>query len=157
MQGHDLVTVSFNNWLERYAVPTHLRDKPDSAQREANALLAAALRHAPKTGVKEWVNALCEELDHAAVTRCWPTVREIETAAGKAHLALGPREAVQSEWHIDVAAITARRIRNHEAFAVCHLTGPVADEMLRRGLLGSSELATLRKDVAAQNTTWRAR
>ncbi len=157
MQNHDLVTVRFNDWLERYAVPVHLRDKPDTAQREANALLAAALRHVPETGVTEWVTALCEELDHAAVTRCWPTVREIETAAGKAHLALGPREAVRSAWHTDVAAITARRIRNHEAFAVCHLTGAVADEMLRRGLVGSPELATLRKVVAAQNTTWRSR
>jgi len=150
MTDHQFVTTRFNDWLERYAAPAHLRDKPEAAQREANALLAAVLRHAPETRVTEWVAALCEDLDRSATTRCWPTVREIEVAAGKAHLALGPREPVRSEWHIDVAAITARRIRNHEAFAKTHLTGRVADAMLRRGLFSSAELAELRKLVAAQ-------
>jgi len=155
MTDHDLVTARFNDWLERYAAPTHLRDKPEAAQREANALLAAALRHAPESRVADWIAALCAELDRSATTRCWPTVREIETAAGKAHLALGPREQVASDWRLDAAAITARRIRNREPFAAGHLHGRIADEMLRRGLITSAELAELRRIVAAQKERWR--
>jgi len=155
MTDHDLVTARFNDWLERYAAPTHLRDKPEAAQREANALLVAALRHTPETRATDWIAALCAELDRSATTRCWPTVREIEAAAGKAHLALGPREPVQSDWRLDDAAITAKRIRNGEPFAENHLHGRIADEMLRRGLITSAELAELRQRVAARNERWR--
>ena len=155
MNDHEFVTTRFNEWLERYAAPTHLRDKPEAAQREANALLAAALRHAPETRAAEWIAALCAELDRTATTRCWPTVREIETAAGKVHLALGAREHVQTDWRIDDAAITARRIRNREPFAERHLHARIADEMLHRGLITSAELAELRKIVAAQKERWR--
>ena len=151
----DLVTARFNDWLERYAPPTHLRDKPEAAQREANALLAAALRHAPGAHERDWIDALSAELDRTSATRCWPTVREVETAAVKAHLALGVREPARSEWRLDVAAITARRIRNQETFAVTHLNGPVADEMVRRGLLTSAELADLRSYVAAKKVRWK--
>ncbi len=155
MTDHDIVTARFNDWLERYAAPTHLRDKPEAAQREANALLAAVLHHAPETRAADWIAALCAELDRTATTRCWPTVREIETAAGKAHLALGLREPVQSDWRLDDAAITAKRIRSGEPFAENHLHGRVADEMLRRGLITSTELAELRRIVAAQKERWR--
>ena len=151
----DLITTRFNDWLERYAAPAHLRDKPEAAQREANALLAAALQHAPETRAADWIAALCAELDRTATTRCWPTVREIETAAGKAHLAPGPREQVTGDWSLDDAAITARRIRNREPFAENHLHGRIADEMLRRGLITSAELAELRRIVAARKDRWR--
>jgi len=155
MNDHEFVTTRFNEWLERYAAPTHLRDKPEAAQREANALLAAALRHAPETRAAEWIAALCVELDRTATTRCWPTVREIEIAAGQAHLALGPREQVAGDWSLDDAAITARRIRNRAPFAENHLRGRIADEMLRRGLITSAEFAELRTIVAAQKDRWR--
>ena len=153
----DRIKASFNIWLARYQPPAHIRGKTEVLQAEADALLKAIIRHAPSSNCDSWLENTLAEFDRTATSRTWPTVREIETAAGNAHLALGPRETVRSEWHIDVAAITARRICNHEAFAVCHLTGAVADEMLRRGLVGSPELATLRKVVAAQNTTWRSR
>ena len=155
MTDHELVTSRFNDWLERYAAPTHLRDKPEAAQREANTLLTAVLRHAPETRAADWISALCAELDRTATTRCWPTVREIESAASKAHLALGQREPVQSDWRIDDAAITARRIRNREPFAESHLHGRIADEMLRRGLITSAELAELRRLVATRKERWR--
>jgi len=155
MTDHNLVTTRFNEWLERYAAPTHLRDKPEAAQREANALLAAALRHAPESLVTDWIAALCAELDRTATTRCWPTVREIETAAGKAHLALGPCEPVRSDWRLNDAAITAKRIRNREPFAESHLHGRIAYEMLRRGLITSAELAELRRLVSVRKERWR--
>ena len=155
MADVDLLTTRFNEWLERYAPPAHLRDRPEAAQREANALLAAVLRHAPESRVAEWIEALCTELDRAASSRCWPTVREVEAAAGKAHLAPGPREPVAGDWSLDDAAITAKRIRNREPFAENHLHGRIADEMLRRGLITSAELAELRRIVAARKDRWR--
>ncbi|NOX40134.1 MAG: hypothetical protein GXP05_06375 [Alphaproteobacteria bacterium] len=148
----DRLKAPFNIWLARYQPPAHIRGKSEILQAEADALLKAVIRHAPSFNCESWLENTLAEFDRTATSRTWPTVREIETAAGKAHLALGPKEAARSGWRIDVAAITARRIRNHEAFAQSHLTGGVADEMLRRGLIGSSELAALRKVVAAQYT-----
>ena len=145
----------FNTWLARYQPPAHIRGKPDILQAEADALLKAIIRHAPSANPSAWLEQLLAELDRTATSRTWPTVREIETAAGKAHLALGPRELVASDWRLDDAAITAKRIRNGEPFAENHLHGRIADEMLRRGLITSAELAELRRIVAAQKERWR--
>jgi hypothetical protein len=155
MAGREIVSRAFNAWLERYAPPVHLRDKAEAAQREADALLAAALRHMPEREVEAWVTALCDALDRSATTRCWPTVREVEAAAGKAHVALGPVREAPADWRLDDAAITARRIRNGEPFAAAHLRGAVADEMLRRGLISRAELTALREQLARQERDWR--
>lgn len=65
------------SWLDRYAVPIHLRDKPETTQAEAECLARILCQFAPETDYVPFLKNLFDEVDLQMKTRAWPAVGEV--------------------------------------------------------------------------------
>jgi hypothetical protein len=139
----DYVTPRFMALLERRQLPQHLRDNPQAAKDEADALCRAAVKVAPDANVQEWWPRFEDTLDRMSKGRWWPIVSEIFDAAKKV-----PSTArVDTDWTADPRRINAKRIKAGEPVGDCWLFGRSCLEMMDREGITENELEPYRESL----------
>lgn len=138
-----------NSWLDRFAVPSHLADKPQAAQQEAEAILRMFLRYAPRDDVQPFLNRAFDNIDAAKKSRYWPTPHEI----GDVCSALAKRDArpvADSSTDMRPEAITGRRMAAGEAVGEGWLYGRLAVDLIAGGHV-TKEVMTAYRSAAFFN------
>jgi hypothetical protein len=130
----DYLSQHFNEWLDRYAPPRHLADKPDALQAEANDLLRIIGNHAPANGYAEWLDAVLRRLTSTMTARAWPAGGELTKACRAEHQA-SPGKPVLPQAAIDPAEMAARRMAAGQPVGESWLYGIGACELAARGLV----------------------
>jgi hypothetical protein len=124
------ISQRLNEWLDRLAVPFHLRDKPEAAQKEAEALLRMVLKYAPKTDYVAFVNRICDLLDARLKERKWPSPHDMGAACVNVAKDTA-RGSACDEW-VDTSpeAITGRRMARGEPVGEGWLWGRAAVDLI---------------------------
>jgi len=123
----------FNEWLDRYAPPRFIADKPQAMQDEADVLLRIVARHAPTEGYAEWLDGVLRALTEGMQARTWPTGGEVSKACMKANTFSGKASRAAPEWILDPMEVSASRINAGEAVGDGWLYGRRCVELLRSG------------------------
>lgn len=76
----EFLTSRFNEFLDRYSPPRAIQNNPKAMQDEANDMLKAVVRNAPREGYAEWLDKVLGHLIESMTTRSWPTVGEVVKA-----------------------------------------------------------------------------
>lgn len=141
----DYLSDVFNDWLDRYPVPRHFGDKPEAAQKEADALLSIIARHAPLTDYADWLDGVLRKLTEGMTARTWPTGGQVAKACKEeARLSVSKPQSEGEEWTPDPAGINAKKMQRGEAVAECWLYGIMACEMIARGLIDRDTMTRYR-------------
>jgi hypothetical protein len=135
MSRTDYLAEHFNGWLERYAPPRFMTDKPDAAQQEADALLRILGRHAPTQGYAEWLEGILRQLTENMTARTWPTGGEVSKACRDANKFTSPRDTGKKSEMRDAAQIVAQAMADGEPVGEAWLYGVAACELAARGLV----------------------
>ena len=135
----------FNEWLDRYAPPRFIADKPQTMQEEADTLLRIVARHAPTDDYAEWLDGVLRALTEGMQARTWPTGGEVSKACQKANTHR-PKHA-QTEWKLDPVAINARRMNAGEAVGDEWLYGRRAVELQQSGLVSADRVQQYRSGL----------
>lgn len=127
------VSKRLTDWLDQLAIPFHLRDKPDAAQKEAETLLRILLKFSPREDYIPFINRVCDYLDNRMKQRTWPTPHDIGAAC--ANIAKDTRKEAGSEDQTDMSAeaITGRRMAAGEAVGEGWLYGRQAVDLIGAG------------------------
>lgn len=124
----------FSEWMERRSCPTDLRDKPEAAKREADALIKAIMRFAPHNDYSPFVRRVLEQLDFQMKSRFWPTVNEVGAVCSNVRRDMkreNPNaETGISERDMRPEAITARAMMEGKPVAEGWLYGRGAVSMI---------------------------
>jgi len=133
------ITAALTRWLDRYSCPMNLRDKPQAAQAEAEALAGVLLRFAPQTEYQPFLNRVFSQLDYQMKTRAWPTVAEIGAVCSNVRKAatVGP---VDSERDMRPVAIAARAMAEGKPVGEGWLYGRMAVEMIAERLVDKATM-----------------
>lgn len=126
----------FTEWLDRYAPPLHLRDKPQAAQAEIDALIGVLLRMAPQTDYAPFIRAVTEKLDFTMKVRTWPSVQELGAACSNARKEM-PRPIELSGDAVDMSpeAINSRRMMSGQPVGEGWLYGRLACDLIAKGIV----------------------
>ena len=124
------ISQRLNEWLDRLAVPFHLRDKPEAAQKEAEALLRMVLKYAPKTDYVAFVNRICDLLDSRMKDRKWPSPHDMGAACANVAKDAAKDSAVASDLDNSPEAITGRRMARGEPVGEGWLWGRAAVDLI---------------------------
>lgn len=115
-------------WLQRYAVPMHLRDKPQAAQAEAESLARILCKMAPRDDYAPFLNRVFDGLDFQLKHRIWPTSAEIGAVC--ANLRRAPKADVGDAPATDPLEIVARRMARGEPVGEGYLYGRAACDLI---------------------------
>lgn len=120
-------------WLERYAAPTHLRDKPDAIQAEAESLARILCKMAPQDEYVPFLNRVFDGLDSQMKSRFWPTSAEIGSVC--ANLRRQPKASDDGDNAptLDPMEIISRRMQRGDPVGEGHLYGIAAVELIAAG------------------------
>ncbi len=133
------------HWLDRYAPPLHLRDKPKAAQDEVEALLRALTKFAPHTEYQAFVRQVFESLEQSLKGRVWPTIAEIGAACSNTRKeAARTGQASPLVEPDDAARTIADKMGRGEAVGEGWLWGIGAVELAARGLIGEETMRRYR-------------
>jgi hypothetical protein len=124
-----------SNWLDRYAVPMHLRDKPEATQAEAESLARVLSKFAPKTDYVPFLNQVFDEVDLLMKTRAWPTVSEIGAACSNIRKSTRLAQPRADDLDMRPVAIAARRMKRGEPISEAYLWGICAVELIAERLV----------------------
>jgi hypothetical protein len=124
------ISQRLNEWLDRLAVPYHLRDKPEAAQHEAEALLRILLRYAPGQDHVPFVNRVCDLLDSRMKDRRWPTPHDMGAACASVAKEAGTDRSDDSSEDTRPEAIVGRRMTRGEPVGEGWLWGRLACELI---------------------------
>lgn len=138
----------FNEWMERRSCPSDLRDKPEAAKREAEALIAAILRFAPQNDYSPFVRRVLEQLDFQMKSRFWPTIHEMGAACSNVRKEMkreNPNaETGLAERDMRPEAITARAMLEGKPVAEGWLYGRGAVSMIVARLIDRETMTKYR-------------
>lgn len=129
------------DWLDRYASPVHLREKPEAAQAEADALTRVLCKYAPQDDYQPFLNRVFGFLDQTMKTRTWPTVQEIGSACASLRKD-EPRQ--EAEAKLDPYEMTAKRMSDGKEVGEGFLWGRDAVEMIARRLVDEPTMTRYR-------------
>jgi hypothetical protein len=138
-----------SRWLDRYAVPVHLRDKPDASQAEAESLARVRCKFAPELDYITFLNQVLDQVDFQARTRFWPTIAELGAACS--NVLKGAKLLHQRTDELDLrpVAIIARKMKRGEPVGEASLWGIGAVELIAVRLVDETTMRNYR--VAALN------
>lgn len=128
-------------WLDRYAVPVHLRDKPEAASAEADSLARILCKFAPSDEYQPFLNRVFDTLDGQMKHRVWPTGQELGAACvnqRKEHPVSSPGEMKTP------AQIIAGRMARGEAVGEGWLYGISAVELIVERLVDEPTMTAYR-------------
>jgi hypothetical protein len=132
------IAQALSNWLDRYSCPMHLREKPEAAQKEAEALAGVLTRFAPNEEFQPFLNRVFSQLDYQMKTRAWPTVSEMGAACSNVRKESRHGNS-QGDTGLDVdmrpEAITARAMLAGKPVGEGWLYGRSAVDMIAAGLI----------------------
>lgn len=118
-----------SEWLDRYAVPMHLRDNPKAAQAEAESLARILCKYAPSTDYEPFLNQVFMSLDERLKHRVWPNGVEMGAACLNIRKVAGPQNEIVAEKKPEVEII-ADRMKRGEGVPEGYLYGIAAVEMI---------------------------
>jgi hypothetical protein len=147
MSRTDYLAEHFNAWLERYAPPRFMTDKPEAAQQEADALLRILGRYAPTQGYAEWLDGILRSLTENMTARTWPTGGEVSKVCKEAHKFTAPLEGAPKSQPLDSAQVEASRMNAGEPTGEHWLYGVAACELAARGLVTREVMQRYRSAV----------
>lgn len=126
----------FTEWLDRYAPPQNLRDKPQAAQAEIDALIGVLLKMAPQAEYAPFIRAATEKLDFTMKVRTWPSVQELHSACTNVRKEM-PRPLDLSGDTVDMSpeAINSRRMMNGQPVGEGWLYGRQACDLIAKGIV----------------------
>jgi hypothetical protein len=134
-------------WLERYAVPVHLRDKPEASQAEAECLARTLCKFAPQCDYIPFLRQVFEDVDFRMQTRAWPTVHEVGAACSNIRKskvwALPPAENLDMR----PIAIFSRKMKRREPVGEEYLWGIRAVEMIAERLVDEATMVSYREGL----------
>lgn len=132
------ISRDFAEWLDRRSCPNDLRDKPDAARREADALLNALLKFSPHSDFSPFVRRVLEQLDYQMKTRFWPPINEIAAVCANVRKDIrreNPQAVKGEERDMRPEAITARAMAEGKAVGEGWLYGRDAVVMIAAKLI----------------------
>lgn len=131
-------------WLDRYAVPFHMRDKPEACQAEAESLARILCRFAPEMDYVPFLNQVFDQVDFQMKTRAWPTVADVAEACSnaqkRARLTLQPAE----ESDVGPVTILAQKMKRGEPVGEGYLWGIAAVELIAERLVDEVTMRSYR-------------
>jgi hypothetical protein len=130
----DDITARVTEWLDRFAIPAHLRDKPAAAQSEAEAILRMFFRYAKGDDYPAFLNRVFDQVDYRKANRFWPTPQEVGAACANV-LKDAPRPGVAVDRDNSLEAVTSRRMERGEGVAEDWLYGRLAVELISKRLV----------------------
>jgi hypothetical protein len=136
------ITQRLAEWLDRYSVPQHMREKPDAVQKEVEALARILCKFCPHQEYVPFLNRVFATLEYGMKTRVWPTVNELGAAcsnARKENPAQGEIKPPKNEYEI-----MADRMAKGEAVGEGYLWGRQAVEMIRLRLVDEPTMKSYR-------------
>ena len=138
-----------SRWLDRYAVPVHLRGKVEASQAEAECLARVLCKFAPATNYITFLNQVFDHVDFHARTRFWPAVAELKEAC--CNVSKGAKLLNQTEGALNLRplAIIARKMRRGEPVGEAYLWGIGAVELIAERLVDEATMRGYR--IAAFN------
>lgn len=138
-----------SRWLDRYAVPMHLRGKAEASQAEAECLARILCKFAPAMDYHAFLNQVFDQVDFHAKTRFWPTAAELKEAC--CNVSKGAKLLNQTEGALDLrpVAIIARKMRRGEPVGEAYLWGIGAVELIAERLVDEATMRGYR--IAAFN------
>lgn len=128
----------FSEWLDRRSCPLDLRDKPEAARKESDALLRCLLKFAPQSDYQPFANRALDQLDYQMKTRVWPTVNEFAAACSnvrKDQRIENPSAGASGEIDMRPVAITSRAMAKGLPVGEGWLWGRNAVGMIAEGLI----------------------
>lgn len=131
-------------WLDRYAVPLHLRDKPEASQAEAESLLNILCKFAPKIDYLKFLNQVFDQVDLQAKTRAWPTVAELAAACFNVHKGAKPLRQQADEPDLRTVEIVARKMMRGEPVGEENFWGIGAVESIAERLVDEATMRSYR-------------
>lgn len=135
------ITATLTRWLDRYSCPMNLRDKPQAAQAEAEALAGVLLRFAPQTEYQPFMNRVFSQLDYQMKTRAWPTVAEVSAVCSSVRKAAAIASGTaDSEKDMRPVAIAARAMAEGKPVGEGWLYGRMAVEMIAERLVDKTTM-----------------
>jgi hypothetical protein len=138
-----------SHWLDRYAVPMHLRGKAEASQAEAECLARVLCKFAPAADYITFLNQVFDQVDFQARTRFWPTVAELGAACS--NVRKGTKLLLERAVEPDLrpVAITARKMRRGEPVGEAYLWAKGAVELIAERLVDEATMRGYR--IAAFN------
>jgi hypothetical protein len=140
---NEYLSEQFNSWLERYAPPRYIADKPEGMQQEADTLLRIIAKHAPNDGYAEWLETVLRSLTEGMTARTWPTGGEVSKACREN--ARYSKSPIKETSNRDLPQIEADRMNAGEAVSDASLYGSQACELIARGLVDKSTMERYRR------------
>lgn len=141
------ISRDFAEWLERRSCPTDLRDKPEAARREADALLKALLKFAPQTEFSPFVRSVLEQLDFQMKTRFWPAIHDVAAVCTNVRKEISrqnPKAAMADDRDMRPEAITARAMMEGKPVGEGWLYGRDAVAMIAAKLIDKATMDAYR-------------
>lgn len=139
------IAKKLSEWLDRYAVPMHLRQNPKAAQAEAEALARLLCKYAPAEEYQPFLNQVFGVLDSSLKHRVWPTCVEMGAACvnTKRTDGSGGGEGDQAQEKTP-AEIIADRMKRREGVPETYLYGISAVEMIAARLVDEDTMTAYR-------------
>lgn len=136
------IAKKLSDWLERFSVPIHLRDKSEAAQKEAESLARILCKFAPLNDYQPFLNRVFDVVEIQARHRAWPTVAEIGAVCSNLRKEAAP--GMNEVKLRDAAEINAERMANGHVVAEGYLYGLAAVEMIARHLVSEPAMRNYR-------------
>ena len=133
-----------NEWLDRFSVPSHLKDKATAAQQEAEAILRMFLRYCPRDEYVPFLNRVFDQIDYQKKTRYWPTPQEVGAVCVNI-LKDNPKPGAEISADMSPEAIIGRRMMRGDAVAEGYLYGRAAVELIAKNLVTREVMEGYRK------------
>lgn len=131
-------------WLDRFAVPMHFRDKPEAAQKEAEAILRMFLRYAPKMDYPAFINRVFDRIDYQKKDRFWPTPHDVGAACVNVSKE-SPKQEATADLDMSPEAIMGRRMSRGESVGEDWLWGRLAVDLIAKGMVDQATMEAYRK------------
>lgn len=127
--------------LGRLNAPRAVQNNDENMKSEAEFLCNQIIKLAPSKNYNEWFKDFEQNLLSNLETRTWPTAKEISKSA-KAIAPKRPefRELQPEKYQPNELKINADRINNGEQVGESYITGTLAEQMVRVGLVQESQL-----------------
>lgn len=133
-----------SRWLDRYAVPVHLRDKPEASQAEAESFARTLCKFAPAMDYITFLNQVFNQVDFQARTRFWPTVGELGAACSNVRKGTKLLHQPADAPDLRSVAIIARKMTRGESVGDGFLWGIAAVELIAERLVNEATMRNYR-------------
>lgn len=130
------IAKQFTDWLDRYSQPMNLRDKPQAAQSEVEALISVLIKMAPQTDYQPFIRAVTDKLDFTMKVRTWPSVQELGAACSNVRKENPQRiSSAMPEVDLSPEGINSRRMMSGQPVGEGWLYGRQACDLIAKGIV----------------------